>query len=515
MSFSVSAIQAQITFPDRGNDKEISYISIREFSKNSTPRITSDTFQLHRLYWNIIIDPSGNGDEGKDYVSIYLSLAHTSLSCYTSDMCSKVRFSISLSKDGSIIFSRCFLDSIYTKGQSSLGCTKFMLRNEFLKSLVNDELKIVVVMEKPETFNMGKLIPSVTCDNQVFTSAIPNVAFVEDTFEMCLKEEYYPINKGNFAKGYVMIISNDNFSNPKYPQLIGYKIDVERIQSMAHLVFQCDKKSVNLYNNVIGSKMVEILADLKKVDFSDYDYFMMFILSHGNNSDIITSDGYLFSFSTITEALSNEEIKGLKGKPKCIFSQCCRTRSGSLSSVLPASSNIVPIKVGDFFHDRHPDSQHRDMDFFIGQSCFPGAISWTNTCSGSWYLHAICHAITQSYKTDHLMDIMTKVNFILSKKNHSVDKYGSVSQTPVPYTTLTKKFRFYEDKPVFEEDIPQTVSRIYGSSKPLFTNKNKDNRIKCNNCFSTVSKNNISRHKKSYYCKNYYSLQKKSPLCEF
>ena len=67
-----------------------------------------------------------------------------------------------------------------------------------------------------------------------------------------------------------------------------------------------------------------ILSNCQIIDFSKYNCFMAFIMSHGNEKGIAGTDGNSVTAETLSSYITPKECKQLENKPKIFFIQACR-----------------------------------------------------------------------------------------------------------------------------------------------------------------------------------------------
>ena len=83
---------------------------------------------------------------------------------------------------------------------------------------------------------------------------------------------------------------------------------------------------------------------------------------------------------------------------------------------------------------------------------FPGYYSWRNMGNGSWFIQAVCAVFNQYGSTLELMQLMTRVNYLVAQF-HSMSKDPELSnkkQIPDITTRLTKEVFFTKQERVLE-----------------------------------------------------------------
>jgi len=168
-------------------------------------------------------------------------------------------------------------------------------------------------------------------------------------------------------RGICLILSNSNFKEARergknLRDRPGTKIDVERITK----TFSDLKFKVKCHEELPAQAMFQALSYFAmNIDHSQYDCFVCFILTHGNDSGLFGVDGEDIKINYATSLF--EPIDKLKGKPKLFFFQACRGVSET-KSYKKDSCNF-----GD--NDNSYLSQYSvplGSDFFLGYATPPG-----------------------------------------------------------------------------------------------------------------------------------------------
>ncbi|UXI15095.1 Protein spitz [Sarcoptes scabiei] len=143
---------------------------------------------------------------------------------------------------------------------------------------------------------------------------------LHDLFDCDLLEDYakdfYPINK----KGYCLIINNENFETitPRH----GSSKDVEKLYDTFS---ECLDFRVDVHTDMKRKNLLELLKQVcSDESLSNFDMFVLIIMSHGFSSHIICSDEEYISYSEIMMKFSNQNCTFMANKPKIIFFNCCR-----------------------------------------------------------------------------------------------------------------------------------------------------------------------------------------------
>ena len=193
--------------------------------------------------------------------------------------------------------------------------------------------------------------------------------------------------------GVCEIISNETFSVETFKTRTGTDEDVKDLKE----VFEWLQFKVNVNENLTYKEMNDLLHSYSTKDYSDCDTVICFIMSHGTDDQIYTTDGSLISSDTIRSVfIKNNQ---LLNKPKCVFVQACRgsdktnisQSDGNLSeepyqytkypeSVRNKDNSITPRKADLAFVDGS-EIICQDQDFMMLFSGTTGKYSESLSCS--------------------------------------------------------------------------------------------------------------------------------------
>jgi len=222
-----------------------------------------------------------------------------------------------------------------------------------------------------------------------------------------------------------------------------------------HDLFKLFNYEVCMENNLSDQGMVDFLtANREKLKTRSVDVLVVVIMSHGARNTVYgTNSQPLLINPTILSIFSDENCPSLKGKPKLYFFQACQgllrttglNDGGTLvqnDTVPKASTDAVPDVLGDTvckelmgtasegFDEAVPeeladtgstdlgcymDDDIRDYpDILIGFASCTGYVAWKGPY-GSWYIRALIYVLAHDSHKDHIVDIMTKVNRIVTE----------------------------------------------------------------------------------------------------
>ncbi|XP_073451968.1 caspase-7-like [Aquarana catesbeiana] len=197
---------------------------------------------------------------------------------------------------------------------------------------------------------------------------------------------------------------------------------------------------VKVYNDQTCEEMELLLQSVAKNDHSDSACFACILLSHGEEGQIYGTDGVM-AIKTLTTFFRGDKCQSLVGKPKLFFIQACRgsdfdegiqTDSGPANDSMETDANPrykIPV----------------EADFLIAYSTVPGYYSWRNPGRGSWFVQALCSVLNQYGKQLELMQILTRVNYLVATNFESWSddpRYSEKKQIPCVVSMLTKELYF-------------------------------------------------------------------------
>ncbi|MDR3478964.1 MAG: caspase family protein [Gammaproteobacteria bacterium] len=461
---------------------------IKNFSQKGKQRLVSDKKLIHGKYWELAVDPESNALPG--YISIYLAMNEISSFCYVNG--NGVNYTYTLSvihpTNPSENVCRRWEHSVFDHKNSSHGFD-FLELSKLNDYLSNDTLLIECMIHSEYKNIYAK--PSTTINESLS---------MEDSVLLTDQQDYYPIQNGSHAKGYVCIIRNSQFDNRIFPTLAAYETDIEKIYSVCTTNLAINDKDIEKHHNLSSTKILEVFDNLSKKDFTSYDYLMIFILSHGYSGCIIGTDAVTIPYLHLQQYFYPSKCHSLKEKPKCFFLQGCRTQSSPSSTgntlgsggshsktnkenksnvslpnvlALPSALPIEPTKSTLSIVIKPHNFSEEEADFLFACACVDFSIAWTNTVTGSWYITQLCKCLAYFSHSHHLLDMLIKVNQLLYKMNKDVERYGAVSQISVPSHTFTRKLRFFKNKENEQTEINIGSAADSSSSIPSSSsNKN-------------------------------------------
>ena len=200
-----------------------------------------------------------------------------------------------------------------------------------------------------------------------------------------LDQSRYPMNSS--PHGICLIINNISFQSRALRPRDGALVDEQRLLTLfQHLDFDVYVKQ-DLTVDDIRSTAREFAAK----DHSQFDAFVLFILSHGGSNDVIYGvNGGTISVSELMCFFKPAECPTLQNKPKLFFFQACRgpQRNYSLtaSETVPSSSGTQMASVSALSCTTCP----QEADFLLAFSAAPGYIATRDRVRGSLFVEVSC-----------------------------------------------------------------------------------------------------------------------------
>ena len=248
-------------------------------------------------------------------------------------------------------------------------------------------------------------------------------------------------------RGIALIINNklfvDNPEHGRQPPRHGSEEDVHQLKEL----FGALEFEVHISENRTKREMLnEVDFFAYEKDHSDYDCFVLWLMSHGRSGEVFGSDGVPLPIQTIKDMLSNASCATLRGKPKLLFVQACRgdkedegvnvvtNACGSPSVEMPFPCPDSPIDP-----TKSPSSERiaGQTDFLTAYSTVEGYVSYRYPGIGSNFVRAVVNVFREYVAHDHLVNLLTKVI-----KRVSEMELAEFKQAPQFETTLVKELWF-------------------------------------------------------------------------
>ena len=206
---------------------------------------------------------------------------------------------------------------------------------------------------------------------------------------------------------------------------------------------------VKTARNKKREEILNLLDEVAHYDHKDYDCFVLWLMSHGQEGQFYAADGETIPIDTVRDFFSNAACSTLKGKPKIIFIQACRGREKEKGVVADAPQSPTEHGQEPSTHEDEESSdtgfnfklneaipEHADM--LIANSTISGYASFRNPLQGSRFVRCIVEVFREYACHEDLLSMLTMVN-------QRIGKMGEIStkQVSEPAFTLTKKLFFW------------------------------------------------------------------------
>jgi len=229
-------------------------------------------------------------------------------------------------------------------------------------------------------------------------------------------------------KPYVHIIHNYRFSQRDEPIRHGSEIDLQSLKDLFETQWSFQTR---VDENMTADGILKKARDIGERDYSENDSFFFIILSHGNQNGILGVDENHVSLAALTDFFTSDKCKSLRGKPKVFIVQACRGDKEDPGAVV---SDATPGRAVNTALQAVPV----ESDFLVCYASPIGYSSYRDTENGSWYIQELVRIFKKYHTEEHLMDLMLRVNFAVSKKSCDLGK-----QIPSEECRLTKKCYFH------------------------------------------------------------------------
>jgi hypothetical protein len=235
--------------------------------------------------------------------------------------------------------------------------------------------------------------------------------------------------------GVVIIFNNKKFSDPiKYRIRDGSEQDVFSLCTLFRGLNYAVRPP---YINKSEAEMREAIQMYATDNYTSYGCLIIFIMSHGDKSKIISSDSQEIDLSEFITPL--KRTASLKSKPKVFFIQACRgsTRMTVNDDATPSSSSV---------YSRYFDHENRlpkEADFLFSYSTLEDYVSWRDPDDGSWYIQMLCKAIREE-ESKEISHVLKYAHLLISQMVatclNTNDETVMVKMTPTYEDRLTKLF---------------------------------------------------------------------------
>ncbi|XP_059201359.1 caspase-8 [Centropristis striata] len=249
-------------------------------------------------------------------------------------------------------------------------------------------------------------------------------------------KDYYDMNHN--PRGLCVVINNEEFPGT----MLGTRRGTQEDAKVLDTTFTRLGFTVEIHKNLTAEEMRLKLRELGKRNFLNDDALVVCVLSHGEEGTVFGTDEKQVSLRDLTQPFKSVGAPTLAGKPKLFFIQACQGSGYQRGSVPcpPLPSAASGDKQSRLEEDAGPvrgKTVPWDADFLLGMATVPQCKSFRNTSMGSIYIQELCRQLiksAESSETDHILDVLTRVN-----REVSEGEYLNYKQMPEPKYTLTKK----------------------------------------------------------------------------
>lgn len=215
---------------------------------------------------------------------------------------------------------------------------------------------------------------------------------------------------------------------------------------------------VKIERNLKREEIYKVLDNISYEDHSNYDCFVLCLMSHGLEGFVYGADGERVLLETVRGFFSNSRCSTLKGKPKLFVIQACRGSDKDTGVVKdsPGSPETLPgnpvteaaISSGSAdgedevadrgFHFSIPQIIPDQADMLMAYSTVSGYASFRNPRDGSRFVRCLVEVFREKAGHEDVLSMLTMVN-------NSLSSMGEVDSKQVgqPTSTLTKKLYFW------------------------------------------------------------------------
>lgn len=273
-------------------------------------------------------------------------------------------------------------------------------------------------------------------------------------------ELVYPMTSK--PRGIALIINNESFADD--PEMTEgekqkEKLEVRQgsdsdVKSLEKLYEALDFK-VRTERNKERQEILNILDEVSKGDHSQYDCFILWLMSHGQDGLFYGTDGDTVPIETVRDFFTNANCPSLRGKPKVFFIQACRGRkrdTGVVSDApnatvspspqpstnddLSGSTNGEATDKGFNFQLQKTTAAHADI--LIANSTISGYAAFRNPLLGSRFVRCVVEVFREMAGYEEILGMLTVVNKRVSEMGEVTEK-----QVSEPKSTLRKKLYFW------------------------------------------------------------------------
>lgn len=205
-------------------------------------------------------------------------------------------------------------------------------------------------------------------------------------------------NMNHSRRGFCIIFNHEEFKDNYMPPRTGSQYDACRLES----TFTALGFSVQVYHDLEGDKIKNIINDLAKADHTTCDTVVIIVLSHGMRSNILMSHDRMYPVDMLWTPFMPDKCPSLAGKPKLFFIQACRGEN--LDGGVRLRSQTETDNASNTY--KIPTM----ADFLIAYSTTEGFYSWRNPQNGTWFIQSLCDVLDEEGAKLDLSTLLLKVS---------------------------------------------------------------------------------------------------------
>jgi hypothetical protein len=207
-------------------------------------------------------------------------------------------------------------------------------------------------------------------------------------------------------RGRVCIFNNKHFVCNRGNVRNGSEKDVSSLNNL----FMNLNFDVDCFTDKTAKQMRQHINEISKYDYSNVGSLLVFIMSHGKQSQILGTDDEPVYYNEFIDPF--KATKSLKDKPKMFFFNACRGQQ-----YMPTHKD----------HDRERglnDEEEKalattpvEADFLFAYATVANYFAIRESENGSWFIQILCETIQKHKFTKDLLGILTRVNSNVSEKS--------------------------------------------------------------------------------------------------
>lgn len=366
--------------------------------------------------------------------------------------------------------TRELLDTLSRRGDKVVRCLYKAFQetgNETLADCMIDHLKTI---EQKENLNEPQSWPpNIDEQKEMEKQSLLTIKDVKSPLlHEYQKEDVYRMQ--NEQRGTVFIINNTIFEKDtglKFRK--GSDVDCKNMTDLFRDLQFRVVTGENLTAEGIGKFLCE---ERNKVDWTKMECVVLILMSHGEGSCIFGKDGEPVQLKTLTNIFSNEQCKGLYGKPRLVFVQACRIE-GKVQTDQQKQKVCDAKPTPEQKQDTSPDQadaerykqqnagtceqeiKHPSADFLIAFATPEDTLSYRNENTGSWFLCAVMWAFKFHAYREELHHLLIRVNRIVAR-GKGISGFPEKFTVSEVKSNLRKKLYFF---PGVYDNPPRFVQR--------------------------------------------------------